>query len=85
LLSVHAGEETMLINTFEVNPSPVLGALKDKVLYVHGAEFDLPCLFHHYGFEPPRTSSTPFTSLRWRELGSGKGRRTAGGNGRGIP
>jgi hypothetical protein len=23
------------------------------VLYVHGAEFDLPFLFHHYGFEPP--------------------------------
>jgi DNA polymerase-1 len=53
LLSVHAGEETFLIDAFEVDPSSVLKALKDKVLYVHGAEFDLPFLFHHYGFEPP--------------------------------
>jgi putative DNA primase/helicase len=53
LLSVHAGKETFLIDAFEVDPSPVLEALRDKMLYVHGAEFDLPFLFHHYGFEPP--------------------------------
>jgi DNA polymerase-1 len=53
LLSVHAGEVTFLINAFEVDPLPVLQALKDKLLYVHGAEFDLPFLFHCYGFEPP--------------------------------
>ena len=27
--------------------------LKDKAVYVHGAEFDLPFLYHRYGFEPP--------------------------------
>jgi DNA polymerase I-like protein with 3'-5' exonuclease and polymerase domains len=53
LLSVHAGKETFLIDAFEVDPSPVLEALRDKMLYLHGAEFDLPFLFHHYGFEPP--------------------------------
>jgi putative DNA primase/helicase len=51
LLSVHTGGQTFLVDAFKVDPSPVLEALEDKVLYVHGAEFDLPFLFHHYGFE----------------------------------
>ncbi len=55
LLSLHAGGRTFLVDAFEVDPSPILEILKDKVLYVHGAEFDLPFLFHHYGFEPPET------------------------------
>jgi DNA polymerase-1 len=53
LLSVHAGGKTFLIDAFEVDPSPVLEALEDRVLYVHGAEFDLSFLLHHYAFEPP--------------------------------
>jgi DNA polymerase-1 len=53
VLSVHAGGETFLIDAIEVDPSPVLDILGDKVLYVHGAEFDLPFLYHCYGFEPP--------------------------------
>jgi len=54
LVSIHAGKRTFLIDAFEVDPSPVLEALKDKALFVHGAEFDLPFLYHHYGFEPPK-------------------------------
>jgi DNA polymerase I len=53
LLSVHAAGRTFLIDAFKVNPSPVLEVLSDKALYVHGAEFDLPFLYHQYGFEPP--------------------------------
>ncbi|PLS85348.1 MAG: hypothetical protein CYG60_13100, partial [Actinobacteria bacterium] len=53
LISVYAGGSTFLIDAFEVDPSPVLKVLKDKELYVHGAEFDLPFLHHQYGFEPP--------------------------------
>ncbi len=44
VLSVHTGGETFLIDAFKVDPSPVLKVLKDKTLYVHGAEFDLPFL-----------------------------------------
>ena len=53
LLSVHAGGETFLIDAFKMDPSPVLEILGNKTLYVHGAEFDIPFLYHWYGFEPP--------------------------------
>jgi hypothetical protein len=53
VLSVHAGGKSVLIDAFEADPSPVLEILKGKTLYVHGAEFDLPFLYHRYGFEPP--------------------------------
>jgi hypothetical protein len=55
LLSLRAGDETFLIDCFAVEPSPVLEVLKDKVLYIHGAEFDLPFLYHAYGFVPTKT------------------------------
>ena len=42
-----------MVDAFEVDPSPVLETLKAKALYVHSAEFDLPFLHHHYGFDPP--------------------------------
>jgi DNA polymerase-1 len=53
LLSVHAGGKALLVDAFEVDLSPFLEILRNKALYVHGAEFDLPFLFHHYGLEPP--------------------------------
>jgi DNA polymerase-1 len=53
LLSSHAGRKTFLIDAFKVDPSLVLEILRNKTLYVHGAEFDLPFLHHQYGFEPP--------------------------------
>jgi hypothetical protein len=55
LLSLHAGGKTFLIDCFAVDPSLVMEVLKDKVLYIHGAEFDLPFLYHAYGFVPTKT------------------------------
>lgn len=52
LLSLRAGDETFLVDCFAVNPEPVLEALKDKSLYIHNAEFDLPRLWHAFGFAP---------------------------------
>lgn len=54
LLSLHAGGQTFLVDAFEVNPSPIMEVLAGKVLYLHGAEFDLPFLYHAYGFEPEK-------------------------------
>ena len=78
LLSVHAGGETFLIDTFEVDPSPVLEALKDKVLYVHGAEFDLPFLFHHYGFEPPENIIDTLHLSQVARAGEWEGKKNGG-------
>ncbi|MDP9475653.1 MAG: DNA polymerase [Actinomycetota bacterium] len=55
LLSLHADGGTYLVDCFSVDPTPVLEALEDKVLYAHGAEFDLPFLHHAYGFSPAQT------------------------------
>jgi DNA polymerase I-like protein with 3'-5' exonuclease and polymerase domains len=55
LLSLHADGETFLIDCFALDPSTALEVLKDKVLYIHGAEFDLPFLYHAYGFIPTKT------------------------------
>lgn len=55
LFSLHAESKTFLIDCFKVDPSPALEALEDKLLYVHGVEFDLPFLHHTYGFTPTET------------------------------
>ena len=46
VISLHANDKTYLIDCFAVDPTPALKDIEDKLLYVHGAEFDLPYLFH---------------------------------------
>lgn len=65
LLSLHADGETYLVDCFAVDPSPALEAIKNKVLYVHGAEFDLPFLRHAYGFAP---TETPIDTLHLSQV-----------------
>lgn len=65
LLSLHTRGHTYLIDCFAVDPSPALEVLKDKVLYVHGAEFDLPFLYHSYAFLP---SVTPVDTLHLSQV-----------------
>ncbi len=60
LLSLYADGETFFIDCFAVDPSEVLEVLKDKFLYIHGAEFDLSFLYHAYGFAPTRTPIDTF-------------------------
>ena len=55
VVSLHADGNTYLIDCREVDPTPVLEVIKDKLLYIHWAEFDLPFLYHAYGFVPTKT------------------------------
>jgi DNA polymerase III epsilon subunit-like protein len=81
LLSMHVGKETYLLDAFKVHPSLVLKVLKDKALYVHGAEFDLPFLYHCYGFKPPENVidtlhlSQVARAGEWKEKADGKWER----------
>ena len=72
LLSISAGTETFLIDGFVVDPSPVLEVLQDKVLYIHGAEFDLPFLYHAYGFVSLRTPMDTMHLSRTVRAGEGR-------------
>lgn len=65
VLSLHADGETYLLDCRAVDPTPALETIKDKTLYIHGAEFDLPFLYHAYGFIP---TETPIDTLHLSQV-----------------
>jgi len=65
LLSLHADGAAYIVDCFAVDPAPALEAIKDKVLYMHGAEFDLPFLRHAYGFA---STQTPIDTLHLSQV-----------------
>jgi DNA polymerase I-like protein with 3'-5' exonuclease and polymerase domains len=65
VLSLHTDGNTYLIDCREADPTPALEAIEDKLLYLHGAEFDLPYLYHAYGFVP---TETPIDTLHLSQV-----------------
>ena len=65
VLSLHADGNTYLIDCREADPAAALEAIEDKLLYLHGAEFDLPFLYHAYGFVP---AETPIDTLHLSQV-----------------